>query len=411
MREKEILKAAKKRKLSQTNDIRAHAIKFLLAILENATVATKENMLRNRFLISPLIKYLPLDPDSTILELLESLRSQILENRRISRSIKTILFNTDQFLFRIVTLLESEDGYNHDPSGLASEVRQFLLDACTTRGNGICFEDRGWYNKLETVVQDPEANVHNVSLFRLITQLHPIRNDFHRILTLKILERCAELRAPYFLKAQFAVHPDLTFSFISAVTFWQEIISLPWPEPFSDSSSLPDDPPPTITVLGNVMPPILSNRFLTNGLTSQSFLVRYTTCQLIFTILQKVKELKRAIRGAGRHWYELLNSMLESLAIRLPDPALIFQLHSENRDHCLLASCSVKTLSLYSELLSLSANNQMIGPKALNMALQRDWRLETSIDILDKTYFLNIVQEQIGVHWWSQQGIFYVNIR
>ena len=403
MREKEIQRASKKQRTDQWADIRSYAVSLLVAILSNGNTTTKEYLLGNYLLISPLVKFLPLDRDSTIIDLLTCLSDHILPDKKISRSVKSAFFNTDQLLYRIISLHGRHT--SQDPVDLDNVIREFLCYACTTTGNGICFEDRGWYPRLDPAAQDSDSQIHNGSLLRFLQRLQPLENDFHRSLTLEVLKKCAELRAPYFSKLLNPTQPSLTFSFISEVNFLIEIINLPLPKEITFSPSLPDEPPPTAVVLANLLPTILTKQYLTNAVGHQSALVRHSICLLILTILNKVRELKSIIGSKELAWQIQLDSILESISRRLPEPSSILTLYSKSADYSLTATCSIKVLLLYSELLSSITSTRKVDAKSIVLAFQKEWSFMTPIDILDKMYLLRFIHEHSEIIWWSRSSI------
>lgn len=304
MREKEIQRASKKQRTDQWADIRSYAVSLLIAILSNGNTTTKECLLGNYLLISPLVKFLPLDRDSTIINLLNCLSNHILLDKKISRSVKSVFFNTDHILYRIISL-HGRHAFQ-DPVDLDNVIRQFLSNACTTTGNGICFEDRGWYPRVNPAAQDSDSRIHNGSLLQFLQRLRPLENDLHYSLTLEILGKCAELRAPYFSKLVNPTQPSLTFSFISEVNFWIEIINLPLPKEFTSSTSLPDEPPPTAIVLANLLPPFSrSNIWRTLSVTNPlSFVTRYACWYLLSSVKWENwnQELTRENRHGRFNW-------------------------------------------------------------------------------------------------------------
>ena len=186
--------------------------------------------------------------------------------------------------------------------------------------------------------------------------------------------------------------------------FWIETINLPLPKEFISAANLPEEPPPIASVLGNLLPTILTKKYLTNAVGHQSALVRHTICLLIFAILNKVKKLKLIIESKESSWQVQLDSILESMLRRLPEFSSILTLYSKSSDYPLTATCSIKVLSLYSELLSSITSNQNIDAKSLVPAFQKEWTLMTPIDILDKMYLLRFIHEHSEITWWSRSS-------
>jgi len=408
MREKEIVQAAKLRKIVKREYSRTKAIELLLELLKNGSLATKESLLGNRLLTAPLIKFLPLDPNKLVLAFLETLTAHVLSDRKMSRPVKTGFFNTEQFLYKIASIHSREVDHPHDSLNILDPLEQFLFAACTTSGNGICFEDRGWYPRPEADPNDPDTQIHNVILLRFILQLRPLESPFQRTLTLKILEVYAELRAPYLSKMRNLVEPNLTFSFISATGFWQDTIDLPSPIAFITPSGLPEEPPPVSTIVENLLPTFVTKQYLTSALNNNSALVRFAASQLLLASLMKLKRLQRLFLSGGARWVTFSDLVVENSARRLPDSSSIVTLHSTAFEHRLLSISSIKILSLYNELLSSVDHIRKIDAKALMTPLQKDWGFTDSLEILNHIHLLQIMEDQSDLNWWNKQGMFSV---
>lgn len=401
MREKEILQAAKTRKSEGGESVRSSAVRFLLAIIKNGTTTTKENLLGNRILLAPLFKFLPLDTNQTVLDILSCLDASVLHDKKLARNVKTTLFSSEQLLQRLVAL--QGQGPTTD-TGFNERVRQFLLDACTRPENGLCFEDRGWYPRADAA-QHNEHQIHNIALLRFITQLRPLEGEFQRLLVLRVLEKCPELRGPYFSEATNLIDPGLTLSFTCTTALWRDIINLPLPKNLDDPLRLPDQPPPSTNVLASIMPTSITKAYLGKALHSNSALVRYTTCQLILVILTKLMELDLIYRSAGGDWLAQFDAIVENISRRLPDSASILKLLENDVSQRLLSHCTIKIMALYNEFLSPIAVNQRIDNKALTVAFQGNWDFTMALDIVDLLQSVKLIQSSGEVNWWSRQGI------
>ena len=110
MREKEILQAAKTRKLSHYAGPRPEAIEFIIAIIEAASSTIKAGLVTNRLLTSPILKFLPLDAITTVCNLVRCLHTHILLDKSLPRKAKSAIFNTENLLFRVTSLYGQDDG-------------------------------------------------------------------------------------------------------------------------------------------------------------------------------------------------------------------------------------------------------------------------------------------------------------
>lgn len=404
MREKEILQASKRRKSEESGSIRSSAIRFLLAILKHGSTATKESLLENRLLLGPVVKFLPLDSNETVMEILLCIDSDVLRDKKISRSKRMTLLTSGHLLSRLVILQVERRDENVDP-GFKESIRRFLLDSCTKTEDGLCFEDRGWYPRTNADANH-DNQVYNIALLRFITQLRPLEDDFQRLLLLRILEKCPELRAPYFTETKSSVEPSLTLSFICTVAIWRDIINLHLPQNLSDPLYLPDQPPPSITVLSNIMPPSITKSYLVKGLKGNSTLVRYAICQLVLIILSKLKDLRQVYRSAREGWLSRYDSILENISRRLPDSSILLALLSNNPEQRLLGNCALKVLELYTELLSPIALNQRIDNRAVSAAFQGERDFSMPLDVVDLLHSVRSIQASGEINWWTRSGIF-----
>lgn len=401
MREKEISRAAKTRKYSGTAGARPYAIDFLVAILEKASSISKESVLTNRLLISPIVKFLPLDSNPTICNFVRCLHARVLLDKNLPRKAKSAAFNTENMLFRITSIHGQGAGSPEDQAVRDDLISQFLLDACTTYGNGVCFQDRGWYPPPLQGDQEVAFPVYNGSLLRFIAQLRPLDIPFHRDLLMAVLRKCAELRGPYLASISSPVRPDLSFMFISQAGLLREIFSLPLPFPFTTDPNLPETPPPIKVAVDNIMPAVLNENYFLPGRGHDSRLVRYALSQLIHSVLLKLKEMQESTRMGGDLWYGLLDEVIAIVRRRLPDPSSLLRAYSESPDSPLLSVSCLKVLLLYGEVFS---QTQCFDAKTLGTALQSEWTITTTIDLLQRVLLLKLTEQVNEITWWTKQS-------
>jgi len=407
-REKEILRLSKRRQSGNRISLRTCSVHLLLAIIRHASTTTRDSLLGNRVVMSPFIRFMPLDSDSTLLEIIDTLEMHVLRDRRISRAVKSAFFGMEQCLLRIANLYrESPD--ETGANTLSERVRDFLLNGCLHPGNAICFEDRGWYPRLDISNHSSDVQLYNILLYRFIMQLRPMEDHFHRQLTLKALEVCPELRAPYLAKFQRTVDPSLTLSFVSALSLWAEILQLPLPRNLGDVTSLPDEPPPLETVSENVIPSFFNKSYLSSSLTHNIPLVSYLTSQLIFSVLSRLSELESRYLAGSSRWQTQWEEILERVARILPDPTVLAGLCSRGASKPLLRHSGVRILSLYTKLMPHRVTNFKLNFKLLLATFSSEWDLTNPLNLIDGLHLLNIINEQEDLDWWSRQGSTFQN--
>jgi hypothetical protein len=402
MREKEISRAAKTRKVSHNLGARPEAIEFIIVILEAASSTVKASIVTNRLFTSPIVKFLPLDPIKTVCNLVRCLHAQVLLDKNVPRKAKSVIFNTENLLFRVTSLHGQNNGSPVDQAVRDDLICRFLLDACTTYGNGVCYQDRGWYPPPLQGDQEVGFQFYNGSLLRFITQLRPLDVLFHRHVLLATLRKCGDLRGPYLQSISSPVRPDLSFAFTSRAGLVQEIISLPLPEPFTTDANLPDTPPSTKVVLGNILPAVLHEAYFlpTGGHVSR--LVRYALSQLLHAVLTKLKELQDATRNGGEVWHDFLEQILVIAYRRLPELSSLLKTYSQSPDTPLLSVSCLKGLLLYGDVFS---GIQTLDAKAIGATLQDAWNITTTMDLLQRVLLLKLTEQNDEIIWWNRQGM------
>jgi len=400
MRETEISQAAAKtRRLPDTPGARPYAIEFLIAIIEKASSANKENILTNRVFMRPIIKFLPLDSNTTVCNFVRCLHAHVLLDKKVPRKVKSAVFNMENILFKITSVHGQQKGSPEDQATRDDLISQFLLEACTTYGNGVCYQDRGWYPPPLQSDQELGFQFYNGSLLRFITQLRPLDIGFHRDILMAILRKCADLRRPYLESLSNPAQPGLSFAFISQAALLQEIIALPLPAPFAIDPDLPDTPPPIEVVVENLMPALIDESYLTPIRGHESRLVRYALSQLVHAVLSKLKELQEATRTGGEIWAGFLGEISAKLYGRLPEPSALLKAYSQTSDSPLLSLSCLKILLLYSEVFS---GIQKLESKALGAALQSEWTIVTTADLLQRVLLLKLTEQNDEITWWTR---------
>ena len=405
-REKEILKLSKRRRRQDDSTLRSCSVDLLLAILRQASTATKETLLGNRVVVGPFVRFLPIDSDITVLAVLETLETHVIRDKKISRAVKSVFFGTEQCLLRIATLYKPGP-YSSEATEVANRIRHFLLDVCMQPGNGICFEDRGWYPRPNQSNQETDLSdvyVYNYLFYRLILQLRPFEVSFHRLLTVKILEICPELRAPYLAKLQNLGELGLNFAFISCTALWTEIIQLPLPRNLEDSGSLSGEPPPIETVFGNILPRFVSRLYLSSALNNPSTLMAYYVCRSVHAVLSRLEELEVRYKTGGSQWSQQWDEILERVASNLPELATLVSLRSKASKDRLLSHCVIKSILLYVKMLPHRSASAKLDPRSMLASLDSDWDLSNPLSLIDGMHLLNIIDQQEDLDWWSKQG-------
>jgi len=168
---------------------------------------------------------------------------------------------------------------------------------------------------------------------------------------------------------------------------------------------LPDQPPPSTTVLSNIMPPSITKSFLVKALKDNSTLVRYAIGQLVLVVLLKLKALRQIYRSARGDWLSQYDTIIENISRRLPDSSILLALLSSTPEQRLLGNCTLKILELYTELLSPIALNQKVDNRTVSVAFQGERNFTMPLDVIDLLYSLRLIQASGEINWWTRSGI------
>ncbi|GFP53654.1 uncharacterized protein C14G10.02 [Trichoderma asperellum] len=201
------------------------------------------------FIISPTLRLLreASDPPSLVLEILDTLKTHVLADSKISRDIKFKCFNT-KTLMRILALYTYTNSTEAESEvdRVTEKAHQFLMYVCTHPGAGILYPSTGLYPKetdeefsVQLAKQKSSAHgivgkddtyrdgvpVYNFVLSEFAAKLRPWSSMKHSELLTAMFEAAPELIANYFLNNQsFTFEPKLTMTWIGRIPDMKEIV-------------------------------------------------------------------------------------------------------------------------------------------------------------------------------------------
>ena len=182
-------------------DVRTLYIKFICCLLESTDPNVKRNALQTKDLVSGVLKGLLIDVYETVDYFLTVLK-HVIDDQSISRSIKISFFN-NYVLDQIAKLYSRNNQLDTIATPLncnlelkptvALLAHKFLIHLTTIPGQGVCFQDAGYYLPIKNQTNSSEkVRVYNSILSRFIINLNPLK-DLESELLLSILESCPEL--------------------------------------------------------------------------------------------------------------------------------------------------------------------------------------------------------------------------
>lgn len=400
--------------------VRTIFVRFFLSFLQNGEPSVRNEILGLRSWVTPVFKHLKLDTPSIINDLLEAMTTRVLDEKDIPRATKTNVFN-EWILTHILGLYTREETVKVFKAGKAEEKRiadvahEFLLNACTKRGSGICFPDHGWYPPGHSEHDDKRKTapkVYNRILSSFLTSIRPYADTMQLDLILEIFKTCPELVADHFLSnSTFSFEPKLTSTWIGYCTFLLSSITLPIPENFGapTESALP---PPTNVVVENILPKPLGKTVMTKCLTHENGLIRFLATRLLVTSFQKLRAVLNALDAASasvvdptQTWKKCRFDVIEEFCKRIPDANVVSSVGTGKTDinGVLQTEANMRLLADYYATIPEMA---LLGKFDVNIALSNFLSSEggdqKGMRLLEMGHLLKIANEVPDVKWWNK---------
>jgi nucleolar pre-ribosomal-associated protein 1 len=309
--------------------VRTNATRLLLSCLKLLHNEAKRDLLLQRDIVAALMRPLRDDPPFLIYEILDVLKTSVVQDRKLAKDVKIKILNANS-LTRIASLygyskepVTLEDGVGSGHLSVEDAAHDILLVACTDFTVGICRSEQGYYP--EGIAPDalqPDAEsasyvdfgldsipwmnkfgneipVRNMLLAEFIESLRPWSSTKQSELLLAIFEASPELIARHFIqKKAFAFDPKLSATWIGYAALLYNVVQLPIPPFFGQSNDYAVAPPPTTVVLDNIVPPPMTLKAMTRCLTNKSKLVSFYAIRLLVLALEK---LGRCIERLPHH--------------------------------------------------------------------------------------------------------------
>ncbi|KAK1244780.1 hypothetical protein MKX08_004409 [Trichoderma sp. CBMAI-0020] len=367
--------------------VRTNAVRFFLSCLRYLHSDGRKELLSQKELFSHLTFMIKSDPPSLVLEILDTLKTHVLADSKISREIKFKCFNT-KTLMRVLALYTYTNSTEAEGEveRVSEKAHQFLMYVCTNPSAGILYPSTGLYPKetdeefsVQFVKQKGSAHgsvskddtyrdgvpIYNFVLSEFAAKLRPWSSMKHSQLLTAIFEAAPELIANYFLNNQsFTFEPKLTMTWIGYASFLFGTMRIPLPPLFGDRTRFSRGPPPTQILLDNILPLPLNQKVIIRCLSPNSNLTSFFATRMLIEALEKlsmaIKLHEEAFRATDEQWTEASRRLIDAFCRRIPDMKEIVRSYksipSENALHKAMAS---KLLLLYYEIIpqiALAAN-------------------------------------------------------
>ncbi|ETS01973.1 hypothetical protein M419DRAFT_98705 [Trichoderma reesei RUT C-30] len=417
--------------------VRTNAVRFFLSCLKYLHSDGRKELLLQKELLSHLTFLIKSDPPSLVVEILDSLRTHVLADSKISRDVKFKCFNT-KTLMRILALYSYSNSTEPESEvdRVSEKAHQFLMYVCTNPVAGILYPSTGLYPKetneefsVQLAKQKSAAHsnlakddsyrdgvpVFNFVLSEFASKLRPWSSMKHSQLLTAMFEAAPELIANYFFNNQsFTFEPKLTMTWIGYASFLFDTMKIPLPPSFGDKTRFAVGPPPTNILLDNILPLPLNQKVMVRCLSPNSNLTSFFATRMLIEALEKLsvamKLHREGFRATDTRWAEAARKLIDAFCRRIPDMKEIVRSYkgiaSENTLHKAMAS---RLLLLYYEMIpqvALAANFD-VSPFFVNVlrSLQSNGSDEQKHDgfrQMELENLVSIASYSPGMRWFAR---------
>ncbi|EGC40124.1 hypothetical protein DICPUDRAFT_25595 [Dictyostelium purpureum] len=368
---------------------RPYVLRFLLSFLKHHNLKLSEFILESEYLLSKYCHKIQLDHHNVILDLIESLETNILKVDIIPKKLK-IKFFSPSFLSKIGLVFSKDD--------IGEESRQsiykFLTTLCCSPIHGICSSDPKWTWFRENDLPSFE----NKSIVSLITELNPIAYQTHQSLFIKIINACPDLFTSY-LKKLGSCEVSLSLNWLNRTTMLIKTLSSPVPTApvLKITNKLSESIPSSPMVLINLLvPPQVSNLSfgfeVSNLVTYNQLLVLQLCLKRVNTVLSSLnhflieKQQQQEDSQKKEKEIEVLIGFIENLKNGIKERLPSFRYFKE---HCNEFKSSSTTydqyISIISEYVKFLPINEFLTLKML------DFNLIVKSDLYTQKQFIQLI--------------------
>ncbi len=366
--------------------VRTNSVRFFLACLKFLNADGRKELLAQKELLSHVTFMMKNDPPFLVVEIITSLKTNVLMDAKIARDTKFKNFNT-KTLMRFLGLYtySNASAPQDDVDQVIEQAHEFLVYACTNSTAGVLYPSKGLYPK-ESDEESSTARlasrakadgnlwadkfrdgvpVFNFVLSEFASKLRPWSNLKHNELLVAIFQAAPELIADYFFNNRsFTFEPKLSMTWIGYAAFLFNTMTIPLPPAFGDATLYANTPPPTSIILDNIIPQPINQKVLVRCFSPKSHLTSFFATRILVQALEKLAvALKMHVDGGRKKkqiWTDASRRLIDSFCQRIPDMKEVVRCYksipAENALHKTLAS---RLLRLYYEIVprvALAAN-------------------------------------------------------
>ncbi|KAI0453091.1 ribosome 60S biogenesis N-terminal-domain-containing protein [Xylaria acuta] len=424
--------------------VRTNATRLLLSSLKLLHTEAKRDLLLQKDLVVALMRNLRDDPPFLIYEILDALKTSVVQDKKLAKEVKIKILNTHS-LTRIASLygyskepVNLEDGAENKQLSVEDTAHEILLATCTDSTVGICRLEQGYYPEginTDAFMADTESAsylgfgldsipwmnkfgngipVRNKLLAEFIESLRPWSNTKQSELLLAIFEASPELIACYFIrKKAFTFEPKLSATWIGYAALLYSVVRLPIPRFFGWSNDYAAVPPPTSVILDNIVPPPMTLKAMTKCLGNKSKLVSFYAIRLLVLALEKLGRTLEMHREASSSpnsiWQEAARRLVDEFSQKIPDLKDIITCYRTLTDGDLLQrEAASRLILLYYEVIPQVALRAKfdVSPILLTTILKVEASdgagEDIALSLLELEHLCAVAEYSPGMRWFAR---------
>ncbi|XP_072763089.1 nucleolar pre-ribosomal-associated protein 1 [Anoplolepis gracilipes] len=284
-------------KPTDPQNVRTCFIHFILAFLVEGNSSVIKTLLDKRNLLTCIFSDLLYDSKDIVTLILTTVKTYILENTSITKTIKLHVFSTSVVL-NLISLYnwkgptnwpknkthhsgESED-FLADKVIVNDAVHEFLITLLTSHRYGIIFHDR---------TLGGSRSKHNQLVHTVLQNLEkPWEHEKPSDLVIKIMVACPDLIRSQYAVVEPFLEPRVSSKWICLLRFVKKVIESLDPASYIKTCTMELDANRLInTLLSLIVPDIIIKSAILPGLSHDSLLVRHEILSLLLAMTSQVK--------------------------------------------------------------------------------------------------------------------------
>lgn len=424
------------------NSLRYNFIKFFTDLLKySPSILRKDILIENNKIMVTLSKYISkVDSDECTILLVDTFIDKVIKESSFKKATKCKIFHE----FLLTNILKKYQKKETDTI-CKKKIMEFFGVLFTDSELGMVFENPKPWNNINSndnrnliTVNDKKYKLNNKYIFNTIVKFKPWEDDMQMNVLIKILHKAPELVAPYVNQLNYINgnnEAKMTSFWIGQTLTLNRIINLPIPEivlnPEYDSLTVlegdEDDDSLSVeqvnysiqTLIDIIAPPSITSANLKQYITSDSEFIKHIGCQLLMSILNKLKLVTDFLNAQNSKAIVFSNDLTNQIQSKLPELHEFLKsvdtVYKKNTEapNLLLISELTNILSLYTNVFT-NVNNQfklnndnifnklIIKGSSINESNQEITLSGLELNIIDK--YMELQELNDSYKWWNKNN-------